>query len=142
MKFREIQLEKLFIIRLFNGEDILQTLTNFARERGIKSGFIVNGIGALEKASIGFFDPNKKVYLSNEVGECEIISLSGNIVFKDGEPFFHMHIALGNREGQVFGGHVNEGCIIGPTGEIVIASVALELTRALDSTTGLSLLDL
>ncbi|MFX0061338.1 MAG: PPC domain-containing DNA-binding protein [Candidatus Hermodarchaeota archaeon] len=142
MKSREIQLERLFIVRLFKGEDVLQTLTNFAKEREIKSGFIVNGIGALEKASIGFFDPKKKVYLNNELGECEIVSLSGNIVFKDGEPFFHMHVALGNREGQVFGGHMNKGCIIGPTGEIIIASVTPELSRALDSITGLSLLNL
>ncbi|MFX1536177.1 MAG: PPC domain-containing DNA-binding protein [Promethearchaeota archaeon] len=142
MKSKEIQIEKLFIVRLFKGEDILQTLTNFAKEREIKSGFIVNGIGALEKASIGFFDPRERVYINNELGECEIVSLSGNVAFKDDEPFFHMHIALGIREGQVFGGHVNEGCIIGPTGEIIIASVSPKLARALDPITGLFLLDL
>jgi len=70
----------------------------------------------------------------------EIVSCMGNISMKEDEPLVHAQIAVSNRKGEVFGGHVLSGCIIAATGELVlIEAVDVELQRKLDEPTQLYL---
>lgn len=64
----------------------------------------------------------------------------GNISIIENKPPVHAHIAVSNRRGEVFGGHVLPGCIIAATGELVlIEAVDVELQRKLDEKTQLCL---
>ncbi len=70
----------------------------------------------------------------------EIVSCMGNISIKENEPFVHAHIAVSNRKGEVFGGHILPGCIIAATGEhFLIEAVDVELQRKPDEKTQLYL---
>jgi predicted DNA-binding protein with PD1-like motif len=39
----------------------------------------------------------------------EIVNVHGNVSIRDGEPFVHAHILLGDPQGKVFGGHLLQG---------------------------------
>lgn len=49
----------------------------------------------------------------------------------------HLHIAISEREGKTIGGHLDDGCIIYTTAEIVIgASDKFTFNRTFDQQTG------
>ncbi len=141
MHSAEIKQGRNFAVRLLSDEDIFDSLTNFLKKHEITSS-IISGIGAVSKAKIGFFDG--KEYLSKEINETlEILSCSGNSsLLQEGEPFPHLHIVLGKKNGEAYGGHLQPGCIIGATGEFFITEITPTIYRAKDEETGLNLLQL
>jgi hypothetical protein len=138
MKWVEAKHGKIVIARLFEDEDLLKTITQTAERGIVKAGFFVL-IGTLKRAKMGFFHQGR--YESIEMAEqLEIVSCTGNISIRENEPFVHAHIAVSNRRGEVFGGHVLPGCIIAATGELVlIEAVDVGLQRKLDEKTQLYL---
>ena len=138
MKSVEAEAGKIIFARLFEDEDLLETITQTAKKGRIKAGFFVL-IGTLKKAKLGFFHRGR--YQPIEMAEpLEFVSCMGNISIKENEPFVHAHIAVSNRKGEVFGGHLLPGCIIATTGELVlIEAVDVELQRKLDEKTQLYL---
>jgi len=105
--------------RLEVGADLLEELNKLVRAEGVELG-AVSGIGALRKAAVGIFLPDKREYKTNTFDEeMEICALTGNVSLKDGEPFVHAHLALSDKEGRGFGGHVMPGC------EIFVAEVVV-----------------
>ncbi len=138
MKSVEAKTGKIIFARLFEDEDLLDTITQTAKKARIKAGFFVL-IGTLKKAKMGFFHEGQ--YQPIEMAEqVEVVSCMGNISIKENEPFVHAHIAVSNRRGEVFGGHVLPGCIIAATGELVLVeTVDVKLQRKLDDKTQLYL---
>src|SRR5690554_3601357 len=95
-----------YIIRLDKGEEIVETLKHFCQYKQIKLGWVY-GIGAVNQATIGLYEPAAKQYHSKELsGDYEITSLLGNISTKDREIYLHLHINLSNLE-KTYGGHLN-----------------------------------
>ncbi len=138
MKSVEAKAGKIIFARLFEDEDLLEAITQTAEKGRIKAGFLVL-IGTLKKAKMGFFHQGR--YKPIEMAEpLEIVSCVGNISIKENELLVHAHIAVSNRKGEVFGGHVLPGCIIAATGELVlIEAVDVDLQRKLDEKTQLYL---
>jgi hypothetical protein len=138
MKSVKADAGKIIFARLFEDEDLLEIITQTAKKHKIKAGFFVL-IGTLKKAKMGFFHQGR--YEPIEMDEpLEIVSCMGNISIKETQPFVHAHIAVSNRKGEVYGGHVLPGCIIAATGELVLfEAVDVELQRELDETTQLYL---
>ena len=109
-----------------------------------------NGQGAAELAlrqlteklfSLGYFDPQQEAYLRNhEKGQAEVLSLTGNLALYKNEPFFHVHVALGLRDGSTRGGHLFEA-MVRPTVELVLTTYSRSVQRRIDPDTGLPLLD-
>ena len=97
--------------------------------------------GAVSDAVIGYFDSQEKSYLRNhEKGQAEVLSLTGNLALDDGEPFLHVHAALGLRDGSARGGHLFEATAR-PTVELVLTTYPRPVRRKTDPETGLPLLD-
>ena len=121
------------------GTDLLESLTQFVRKENIKSGRI-SGIGATTHAVIAYYDQIQKKYLSMEFpGGMEILNLQGNVSIRDGNPFVHVHILLGDREGKIFGGHLMPGTMLWACEVIIDEYAGEELSRAEDPKTGLFL---
>jgi predicted DNA-binding protein with PD1-like motif len=100
----------------------------------------LTGIGAVRHAVIGYFDPQTKTYLRNhEKGQAEVLSLTGNLALNNNEPFFHVHVALGLRDGSARGGHLFEATVE-PTVELVLTTYPKAVRRKTDPETGLLLL--
>ena len=101
----------------------------------------ITGIGAISDAVIGYFDPEKKSYLRiRETGQQEVLSLTGNLAQYDNAPFFHVHVALGLRDGKTRGGHLFE-MKVRPTVELVLTAYPKVVGRKIDPEWGLPLLD-
>lgn len=142
MKHVELTEKKVYMGRLPQGGDLLNSLTQFVREKGIKKGQ-VEAIGAVERAAVGFYDQETQKYkLVTFDKHMEILNLTGNISLKDGEPFIHAHVTLGDGEGRSFGGHLVEGTIVF-AGEFIIREFdGKDLERKYDQDTGLTLWDM
>ncbi|NJE41871.1 PPC domain-containing DNA-binding protein [Thermococcus sp. GR6] len=98
-----------FLFRVPEGKELLSFLNEFARKNNVLIG-TVSAIGSLRNPKIGYFVEEEGQYKVIELkGIYELVSLSGNISLKDGEPFAHIHVALGDSEGRLWGGHLVEG---------------------------------
>jgi len=128
-----------YFIRLEKGEEILTSLYEIIKKENINAGWI-NGIGAVEEVEIVSYDLTIKKYLHIKLeGVYEVTSLMGNIAYKDGEPFLHLHVNLSDHNGVCYGGHLNKAKI-NATGEFFINSYDKKVNREYDNDIGLHLL--
>lgn len=117
-------------IRLQPDQDLKKSLENYARENQINAGVVLTCVGSLNNATLRMADEN---IIKTFAGKYEIVSLVGTFS-ADG---CHLHISLSDKDGNVIGGHLKEGCMIYTTAEIVIGDIKnLIFTRALDKNTG------
>ena len=129
----------LHFIKLDKGEEIIGTITDFASQTGIKSGFMT-GIGVIKDIELGYFDVEKAKYdIKKMEGDFELLSLMGNIGITDGNPSPHIHVVLGDNKFHCFGGHLLKGHV-GVTCELVLAATDMKLERVYDHDTKLKLL--
>src|SRR5947209_1540864 len=97
---------KTYLLVFRTGQEVMKGLLAFARKHKLVAGHLT-GIGAVRDAVIGYFDPQTKTYLRNhEKGQAELLSVTGNLALRKNEPFFHVHVALGRRDGSARGGHL------------------------------------
>jgi uncharacterized protein len=130
---------RTYLLEFRPGQEVMKGLLAFARKHELVAGHLT-GIGAISDAVIGYFDPQKKAYLRNhEKGQAEVLSLTGNLALYNDEPFFHVHVALGLRDGTTRGGHLFEATVC-PTVELVLTTYARSVRRKIDPETGLPLL--
>jgi hypothetical protein len=99
------------------------------------------GIGAVQKATIAYYDQKQIKYRDIMLNEpMEIVSLHGNVSLKDGKPFVHAHVVLGDEKGNVRGGHLLPGGTPVFACELTIDEFdGPELVREFDEITGLAL---
>jgi len=127
------------LIRLDPGDEIVAAMTAVCGKEGIQLGN-VSGIGAVNKATVGLFNPATKEYTSTTLEkDFEITSLIGNVSQKDGEVYLHLHATLADLEHNAFGGHLN-AAMVSATAEIWIDIVNGTTGRQLSEKIGLNLL--
>lgn len=132
------QFGNTFIVSLKNRVEITKAVTAFVKDLGIKAG-MVHGIGAVNEATLRFFDPATKEYVDKTFPEqMEISNLTGNISRMDGKPYIHLHITLGRADYTALAGHLLTATIHG-AGELVIEKLDGEVRRQYDDETGLNL---
>ncbi|MFA6028709.1 MAG: DUF296 domain-containing protein [Elusimicrobiota bacterium] len=95
-----------FLFRLPKGSDIGIEVAAACRRAKVRCAW-VQAIGATVKARLGYYDQRRRRYSEKEFrGEMEILHCSGNVSFKDGVPFAHLHAALADAKYRVWGGHL------------------------------------
>lgn len=100
-------------LRLAPGQDVRAALAGIAAAHGVDAAFVVQGIGSLSVARIRCAGRSDALELR---GDTEILTLAGTLA-ADG---MHLHISVADAQGQVFGGHVEHGCIVRTTAEILV----------------------
>lgn len=112
--------KEIYMIKLDPGEDLQKSIAAFVEEKNITSGY-VNIMGLSQNARFAYYNIETKIYETIERKDrfFEIIQCFGNISVKDGKPFPHLHIAFGDRDGNIFGGHLLEGTLV-EIGEVMI----------------------
>lgn len=142
MKAVESKTEKVVFARFFEGEDLIEAISEAAKQYGVNSGFFFL-IGTLKRAVLGYYENGK--YLSIEkAGPLEIVSCMGNVSTKEkGEIVIHGHIVVSDRDAKTFGGHVLSGCVVDATVELVLVKTGSGvLRREFDAQRNLYLLSL
>jgi len=131
-----------YIIVLEKDEYVIESLKKFAASsEAPRSGFFF-GIGAVRNPKIGYFDLQDNNYAIKKLeGEFEVINITGNIgVDESNEIIVHAHICLGDKNYNVFGGHLFEAQI-SVTMELIFIPTST-ISRKTDSATGLKLIRL
>jgi len=146
IRMSEGTLGKLVVMRLGPGCDIMKSLAEIAKRKSFRSGVVLSGAGSLSQVTlrnVRLFPDEFPITDQNRVytpkkEPLEVLSLSGNISQRDGEVHVHCHITVssGLDDGQAYGGHLTEGCIVLSYCEIVIAEITdLEMKRDIDPET-------
>lgn len=127
------------VLRLNIGEDIVEKISELAVLEDIRLASVV-GIGAVNDVTIGAFIPSEQKYYPHDYkGDFEVLGLNGNLTMMDNNHYTHLHITIGDHEGNAFGGHLNRA-IVSATMEIFINIIDGELDRVNDPVTTLNIL--
>jgi uncharacterized protein len=132
---------RVWIAVLEMGEEAKEQLLALAKKEGIENASFV-ALGAFEKATIAYFDWQKKKYQNIPVDEqVEVITLLGDIIPDDtGKASLHAHTVLGRSDGSTRGGHLIEGHVR-PTLEITVTELPAHLKRHKHPELGLALIE-
>jgi predicted DNA-binding protein with PD1-like motif len=123
------------------GDEVIAGLRTFAAENDLMASEFT-AIGALKKATLGYFDFDINDYDRIPIDEqVEVLSLVGNVSSKDNRPKIHAHVVVAKRDGTAHGGHLLEG-YVRPTLEVILTESPDYLVREIDEATGLALIDL
>jgi predicted DNA-binding protein with PD1-like motif len=132
--------QETFVVILETGDEVMDCLARFAADEGLDAASF-KAIGAFERATIAFFDWERKEYLPIPVDEqTEVASLTGDIALgPDGKPVVHVHAVLGKRGGAAVAGHLQKG-YVRPTLEIVLTENRGPLRKQVDPESGVALI--
>ena len=116
--------------RLKPGEDLRVEIEKLVKDNNARAGVVLSLVGSLSKASLRLAD-GKKVKSWDK--PFEIVSGTGTVSVNG----CHIHIAISDEDGNVFGGHLKEGCVVNTTAEIVLLVFPdTEYKRVFDEETG------
>lgn len=128
-----------FVLVLRTGEEVMESLAGMADEHDVR-GARVEGIGALRRATLGFYDLARKEYERFRIEEeVELLSLLGNISRFEGRPRVHLHATVSARDGTARGGHVFDA-VVGATCELFVSPLPGPLNRVQDEEVGFPLI--
>ena len=131
--------KKIFMGKLSHGCDLLEEITNICIDENINLARI-EGLGAVQKACIGYYDQELREYQYIDLDEhLEITNLVGNISLKDGKPIVHAHITFSDQSGRAYGGHLASGTIVFACELMLETFDGPDFVRGLDEVTGLPL---
>ena len=100
-------------IRLKRGEDLMESIKQVCREKNIRSGVVLSGVGCILKGRVR---DASGVNIREITEHCEIVSLNGTVSAQR----CHIHIALSKEDLSTIGGHLCPGCIVNTTCELVL----------------------
>ncbi len=121
---------KVVPLRLQPGDDLRQALETWMGEQEEQAGCLISAVGSLSVAELRFAGAAAATTIR---GDLEILSLSGTLS-ADGA---HLHIAVADSKGAVFGGHLSPGSLVRTTAELVLGLLAeWQFRRERDPATG------
>jgi uncharacterized protein len=130
----------IWILVFDEGDEVIQALTTFSRERDLRAAHF-QAIGGFFEATLGYFDWTSREYQRIPVREqVEVVSLLGDIAMGREGQVVHAHAVLGRRDGSALGGHLLAGRVR-PTLELILESTPAALARTWDERSGLALID-
>lgn len=103
-----------YTFRLKPGQDLFDSISLFIQENQVQAGCILSGVGSLTHVALRF--ANQDSY-ANFDGYFEIVSITGTVSIHGS----HLHMSVSGEDGNTIGGHLDSGCKIYTTAEIVIA---------------------
>jgi predicted DNA-binding protein with PD1-like motif len=131
---------KQYAVIFYQGDEAFSGLLEFAEKYQVTSAHFT-AIGALNGATLGWFDPKRKMYKKIPiVGQHEVIGMSGDIALYQGKPVVHTHMLVGNSDGTTRGGHVLDA-YVSPTLEVMVTVDPVTMQKRFDPATDLTLID-
>ena len=142
VKSIELSAGRVVVIKPDYGEDLIEAVEKAAEKLNVTAG-VFWAIGAVKKATISYYNQTEKNYVKHRIDKpLEILSCIGNISELKGKRVVHAHVALADRDGKAYGGHLERGTEVF-SGEIfLIETRGQPLTRGYDETTGLNVLQI
>jgi uncharacterized protein len=131
---------KEYAVIFAQGDEAFSGLQEFAEKYQIQSAHFT-AIGALNGATLAWFDPQRKMYRKIPiVGQVEVVSMIGDIALYQGKPTVHTHMVVGLPDGTTMSGHVLDAHV-SPTLEVMVTVDPIAMHKRLDPETDLTLID-
>jgi predicted DNA-binding protein with PD1-like motif len=131
---------KQYAVILYQRDEAFSGLLDFAEKYHVTSAHFT-AIGAIDGATVGWFDPQRKMYKKIPInGQHEVIGMSGDIALYQGKPVVHTHMVVGSPDGTTYGGHVLEA-YVSPTLEVMVTVDPVTMQKRFDPATDLTLID-
>jgi len=131
---------KQYAVIFYQGDEAFSGLVEFAEKYHVTSAHFT-AIGALNGATLGWFDPQRKMYKTIPiVGQHEVVGMSGDIALYQGKPVVHTHMVAGNPDGTTRAGHVLDA-YVSPTLEVMVTVDPITMQKRFDPATDLTLID-
>jgi uncharacterized protein len=117
-------------VRLRPGADLKGELLALAARERVRAGWVLTCVGSLSRVRLRLAGGADHATWE---GAFEIVALTGTL-WQDGG---HLHLAVADHQGRTVGGHLDEGCVVRTTAEVVVAADArLLFAREHDPATG------
>src|SRR5580692_4902546 len=131
---------KQYAVIFYQGDEAFSGLLEFAEKYHVTSAHFT-AIGAVNGATLGWFDPHRKMYKKIPIdGQHEVIGMSGDIALYQGRPVVHTHMVVGNSDGTTRAGHVL-AAYVSPTLEVMVTVDPMTMHKRFDPATDLTLID-
>ena len=108
-----------FVLKLVQGEDLLESIEQLVREEAVENAVVVSGIATVDRCRLHMISTTGypvETFIDEKTDvPLELVSIDGFIC--DGQP--HIHCTVSDRD-RAYAGHVLKGCRILYLGEIVI----------------------
>jgi uncharacterized protein len=131
---------KQYAVIFYQGDEAFSGLLEFAERYHITSAHFT-AIGALNGATLGWFDPQRKMYKKIPInGQHEVIAMIGDIALYQGKPSVHTHMVVAGPDGTTRAGHVL-AAFASPTLEVMVTVNPVTMQKRLDPETDLTLID-
>jgi hypothetical protein len=131
---------KQYAVIFYQGDEAFSGLLEFAEKYHVTSAHFT-AIGAVNGATLGWFDPQRKMYKKVPIeGQHEVIGMSGDIALYKGKPVVHTHMLVGSADGTIHGGHVLDAHV-SPTLEVMVTVDPQAMQKRFDPETDLTLID-
>lgn len=122
-------------MRLEPGDDVRRSLQEWATENAVDAAMITCAVGSLTHAHLRYANRADGIVTTSDL---EVLSLSGTI----SRHGMHLHMSVGDRNGNVLGGHLLDGCVVRTTLELTVQEInGLRMLRSRDEQTGYEELD-
>lgn len=100
--------DRIVVIRLKNGPNLLAGMENVIREQHIQNGVILSAIGSLRAYEVHQISnrqlPTQDTFESNPTQPCDLVSMNGYVIDRR----IHAHMTLATPD-RVIAGHVEKG---------------------------------
>ncbi|KMQ69420.1 hypothetical protein ACM39_04900 [Chryseobacterium sp. FH2] len=134
------KVDNTYIVSIKDKSSIVEALTDFVNAQNIKAGQIT-GIGAVNEATLRFFEPSTKNYVDKTFNEqMEVTNITGNISEIEGKPVLHLHITLGRKDYTALAGHLLDAHIRG-AGEFFFYPLDTKVIKVKDEEVGINFYD-
>jgi hypothetical protein len=131
---------KQYAVIFYQGDEAFSGLLEFAEKYHVTSAHFT-AIGALNGATLGWFDPQRKMYKKIPInGQHEVIAMIGDIALYQGKPAVHTHMVVAGPDGTTRAGHVL-AAFASPTLEVMVTVDPVTMQKRLDPETDLTLID-
>ncbi|MBK8498120.1 MAG: DNA-binding protein [Flavobacteriales bacterium] len=118
------------VIRLQPGDDVRRTLREWAETNSIDAASITSAVGSLTHAHLRYANRADGIMTTADL---EVLSLSGTI----SQHGMHLHLSVGDRDGNMLGGHMLDGCLVRTTLELTVQEInGLRMLRTRDEQSG------
>jgi hypothetical protein len=100
--------DKVLVLRVKHGADLLKGLETLVKQKGVRNGVILSGIGSLRGYHVHQVNnrdfPTSNVFTSALTTPCDLVGMNGYIV----NGVIHAHMTLGTGE-KAIAGHLEPG---------------------------------
>jgi len=145
VKAEEGKIGRVFILRLEHGDNILESIAEFAEKKKISVG-LVTLIGGIEEGEV-VAGPRKTEDMPPEPiilpleGAHDVVGMGVIAPGSDGKPALHMHAAMG-RAGKTLAGCLRSGVNCWLIGEVLLFEITnSSAKRVMDEQSGFCLLE-